>query len=311
MGAGIIESVTQSTGLIFDMRRFSVHDGPGIRTTVFFKGCPLRCWWCHNPESQLREPEIMVREARCMGCLACLDACQHEAISAVDGRAQTDLLRCARCGECIPSCPADAREWVGSEASLAQVMREIERDVAFYDESGGGVTISGGEPLLQPAFLVELLRACRAREIHTALDTSGYASWETLDRVRPWVDLFLYDVKCIDDDLHQQVTGVSNARILRNLRELSSRGHRIVLRVPLIPNVNADVESMRALAALAQTLPGVERIDLLPYHHAAAGKYERLRQSYLLANTQPPPASLVEDLAQLLCSAGFSVKIGG
>lgn len=313
------------TGLIFDLRKFSVHDGPGIRTTVFFKGCPLRCWWCHNPESQSPRPEIMLWESRCVGCQACVEACPEGAISpagqdlsAGNARAVvTNHEPCTRCGECIPHCPADARAWVGREASAAEMMAEILRDVTFYDESGGGATFSGGEPLMQPDFLLELLRACRSQEIHTALDTSGYAAWETIDRVRPYVDLFLYDIKCIDDDLHRKVTGVSNTRILNNLRALAGHGHRINLRVPLVPGINADEASIDAigdLAASLQTLsvgqPGIQ-VDLLPYHHAAAGKYERLQMPYLLPDTLTPSNEVVDALANRLRERGLSVSIGG
>lgn len=298
-------------GLIFDLRKFSVHDGPGIRTTVFFKGCPLNCWWCHNPESQGSQPEIMLWDSRCIGCEACLAACPENAITRSGMVVSTDQRLCTRCGTCIPYCPTDAREWIGREASVAEVMAEIERDVSFYDESGGGVTFSGGEPLMQPAFLLALLQACHQQEIHTALDTSGFAAWETLERVRPYVDLFLYDVKLIDDERHRQATGVSNTRILSNLRALSEHGHRIILRVPLVPGVNADEVNMLALADLAASLPSVERVDLLPYHHAAAGKYERLQKPYSFSATLTPSDEAVNALADRLRERGLFVKIGG
>ena len=301
----------QPNGLIFDVRKFSVHDGPGIRTTVFFKGCPLSCWWCHNPESQGRQPEIMLWDSRCIGCEACLAACPEAAIARSGQVVSTDQRLCTSCGTCIPYCPTDAREWIGREASVAEVMAEIERDVSFYDESGGGVTFSGGEPLMQPAFLLALLQACRQQEIHTALDTSGFAAWETLERVRPYVDLFLYDVKLIDEERHRQATGVSNTRILNNLRALSEHGHRIILRVPLVPGVNADEVNMLALADLAASLPGVERVDLLPYHHAAAGKYERLQKPYSFPDTLTPSDETVNALADRLRERGLFVKIGG
>jgi pyruvate formate lyase activating enzyme len=309
--------VKQTTGLIFDLRKFSVHDGPGIRTTVFFKGCPLSCWWCHNPESQGQQPEIMLWDSRCIGCQACVAVCPQGAIipNAGAGTAghtvTTDRERCTRCGDCIPHCPSDAREWIGRTASVGEVMAEINRDVNFFDESGGGVTFSGGEPLMQPGFLLALLQACREQEIHTALDTSGYAAWEILDQVRPFVNLFLVDIKCMDDERHRQVTGVSNMRILSNLRALAEHGHAIILRVPLVPGINDDPANLDALGELASSLPGVERVDLLPYHHAAAGKYDRMQIPYMLPDTLPPAAEMVEALAARLRERGLSVKIGG
>jgi pyruvate formate lyase activating enzyme len=253
----------------------------------------------------------MLWESRCIGCKACVETCPQAAITPNGKVVETNQTICTRCGACIPHCPTDAREWIGRQAAVAEAMAEIERDVTFYDESGGGVTFSGGEPLMQPEFLLALLQACREKEIHTTLDTSGYAAWETLDRVRPYVNLFLYDVKCIDDELHRQVTGVSNTRILSNLRALAEHGHCIILRVPLVPGVNADAESITALATLATSLPGVERIDLLPYHQAAAGKYDRLRKPYPLPDALPPPEDTVKMLAEMLRVRGFSVKIGG
>src|SRR5512146_3344760 len=193
------DSVSDIHGLVFDIRKFSLHDGPGIRTTVFFKGCPLSCWWCHNPESQSAAVEMLFRASRCIACRACLVACEQGAITWNGRGPVTDAEKCHLCGACAAACCAEARQQVGREMTVEQVMAEVECDVAFYDESGGGVTFSGGEPLLQRDFLLALLRACRAKEIQTALDTSGFAAWETIERVRDDVDLFLYDLKLIDD----------------------------------------------------------------------------------------------------------------
>ena len=298
-------------GIVFDIKKFSIHDGPGIRTTVFFKGCPLNCWWCHNPESQAAEPELMVRPGRCIRCGACVDACPQRAISCQDGAVSTDLLRCTRCGTCVEACTAEAREIVGREMSVDQVMAEIERDVPFYDESGGGVTFSGGEPLAQPDFLLALLRACREKEIHTALDTCGFAPWEVLDGVREHVDLFLYDLKVMDDARHRTMTGVSNARILENLRALSQAGHEIVLRVPIIPGVNDDQEDVRQIGQFAASLPDLRRVDLLPYHQTAAQKYERLHKAYRLPETCPPSDGRMAEIAHIVQGFGLPVNIGG
>ena len=230
---------------------------------------------------------MIVRESRCIGCGACVDACPEDAITWADGPV-TDWNRCERCGICADACFADAREQIGREMTVAQVLAEIERDVAFYDESGGGVTLTGGEPLAQHAFTLALLAACKAREIHTALDTCGFASWNVLDQVRPYVDLFLYDLKLVDDARHREVTGAPVGPILANLRALSERGHAIRLRVPVIPGVNDDDESIRQIAAFAASLPHLQGIDLLPYHTTAADKYARMNKPYRLGGTHPP-----------------------
>ncbi|CAG0929282.1 Benzylsuccinate synthase activating enzyme [Planctomycetaceae bacterium] len=298
-------------GLIFDIKKFSIHDGPGIRTTVFFKGCPLNCWWCHNPESQSPRMEMLLRDNRCIQCGACIEACPHDAILWLDGEPVTDRALCAQCGTCQAACYADARERVGREMTVEQVMAEIKADVAFYDQSGGGVTFSGGEPLLQRDFLLDVLRACQDQDIHTALDTSGCAAWATLDEVRPCVDLFLYDLKVVDDEKHREFTGVSNRSILANLHALSERGHNIIIRVPVIPGINDDDETVRQIGAFAGALPHLNSVDLLPYHHIAIDKYLRLNKPYRLFETRQPSAERMTEIAQLLQSFNLSVTIGG
>jgi len=311
LGAVMSEEVADlTTGIIFDVKRFSIHDGPGIRTTVFFKGCPLSCPWCHNPEGQAPEPELMLRVNRCIGCGACLSVCKQGAISMDGDVAVTDREKCIACGACVEVCYAEAREMAGRELTVAHVMAEIERDIAFYEESGGGVTFSGGEPLLQPAFLLALLQACREWEIHTAVDTCGFATWETLDSIRQHVDLFLYDLKLIDETKHREFTGVSNELSLRNLQALSRLGHDIVLRVPIIPGINDD-ENVRQTGAFAAALPRLNRVDLLPYHHAGVEKYNRFNKVYRLPEARPPSVERMADLAGILRGLGLQVGIGG
>jgi pyruvate formate lyase activating enzyme len=299
------------SGTVFDIKKFSIHDGPGIRTTVFLKGCPLDCWWCHNPESQSVQPELMVRPQRCISCGACLVACTHGAISSQGDAIITDQDRCAVCGACVETCYAEAREMVGRTMTVNDVMAVIARDIPFYDESGGGATFSGGEPLLQPAFLLALLQECRAQEIHTALDTCGFASWTTLERIRPHVDLFLYDLKLMDEERHRQFTGVSNTPILRNLVKLSENGHEIIIRFPLVPGFNDDHDNIRKLAAFIARLPGPVQVDVLPYHHTAADKYQRLNRHYALSNTRPPDEEAVTEIRRMLEAEDLTVKIGG
>jgi pyruvate formate lyase activating enzyme len=254
---------------------------------------------------------MIYRASRCIACQACLVACEQGALTWNGDGPVIDAEKCRLCGACAAACYAEARQQVGREMTVEQVMAEVERDIAFYDESGGGVTISGGEPLLQRDFLSALLRACRAKEIHTALDTSGFAPWQTIERIRGDVDLFLYDLKLIDDARHRQFTGVSNAPILKNLRALSQRGHAIRLRVPVIPGINADDEAVRQIGALAAALPHLNGVDLLPYHAIGVDKYTRFNRAYHLPETRPPSDERLAEIAHILTGFGLMVKIGG
>ncbi len=298
-------------GIVFNIQRFSLHDGPGIRTTVFLKGCPLRCQWCHNPESQALSPELMLRPGRCIGCAACVAACAQGAAGEVAGKLTTDRQRCRACGACVAACCADAREMMGQEKSVSDVMAEIERDIAFFDQSGGGVTFSGGEPLFQPAFLQALLEACKAHDIHTTVDTCGFASWETLDAIRPYVDLFLYDLKLMDDTRHRHFTGVSNRLILSNLQALAGRGQRIQVRTPIVPGINDDDDNLRELGAFAAALPALEGLTILPYHQTGSEKYASLGKIYELTDIRPPSDDRMAAIAATLAGFGLHVKAGG
>ncbi|MCC6398662.1 MAG: glycyl-radical enzyme activating protein, partial [Bacteroidetes bacterium] len=231
-------------GTIFNIMRFAVNDGPGIRTTVFLKGCPLSCWWCHNPEGLNPGIQVTYRAERCILCGSCIDRCPQHALQLDGTMVKRDDLRCLICGSCADECYLDARQVVGREIDTEELLAEVLKDRKFYDESGGGVTFSGGEPLLQHEFLVEVLEACKAHGLHTAIETSGLATREQLEEVRRWTDLFLFDVKLIDEERHKYFTGWSNVRILENLNHLVSCGASVVARVPLIPGVNDDDTSV-------------------------------------------------------------------
>jgi pyruvate formate lyase activating enzyme len=299
------------SGIIFDIKKYSIHDGPGIRTTVFLKGCPLSCWWCHNPESQRISREKLYAVSRCTGCKECLAVCSENAIHELETGLCTDPEKCLQCGSCTDVCLAAACEMAGRRLTVSQVMTEIEKDTAFYDESFGGVTFSGGEPLAQPVFLFALLKACTNLQIHTALDTSGFSTWNVLDRIRHHVDVFLVDLKLMDDDKHRRVTGVSNRTILDNLIALSSKGHQIRIRLPIIPGITDDEDNVTAIGSFVAGLQSVPPIDLLPYHHLAAAKYERMGKAYRLQDARSPTEDSMARLADLLRKLGLSVYAEG
>lgn len=297
-------------GTIFNIQKFSVHDGPGIRTTVFFKGCPLNCWWCHNPESQDADAEIMYWDRKCLKCGTCIRLCPQKALDFAGDRIIQDKERCRRCGVCVKSCQARAVEFAGRKVASEYVMKEIMKDRIFYDESGGGVTFSGGEPLMQPEFLYELLLRCREEGLHTALDTTGFTSWDILERMLGMVDLFLYDVKLMDSEKHRKYTGVPNDTILGNLRRLSERNCRVNARVPVIPGINDDVDNIEQTGKFLTDI-NISQVNILPYHNIAVDKYNRLSRTYELIDLEEPAEETMTEIARRLKEYGLSVKIGG
>ena len=263
-------------GMIFDIQRFSIHDGPGIRTTVFFKGCPLGCKWCHNPEGISPAPVLSFMASKCIGCGYCFRACTQAVHSMRDGQHVMDRSRCEVCGRCATECHAQALELIGRRASVEEVMAEVLADRAFYQTSGGGMTLSGGEPLMQFEFALALLRAAKKEGLHTCVETSSFVSWTNFERVLPLTDLFLCDVKDTSDARHLANTGVSNGLIQSNIRRLHEAGANLRLRVPLVPGCNDAQDNLDGLARLAGELPRIEGVEILLYHKLGLSKHQRL-----------------------------------
>ena len=301
-------------GNIFDIQRFSVHDGPGIRTIVFFKGCPLRCIWCHNPESQKVRPNVALYSDKCRACGECAGKCEHRAHVISDAGAHTvDRSLCTECGECISSCPFGALEIFGKEADSAEIMDEVMRDGLFYKNSGGGVTFSGGEPLMQGDFLVELLTLSKEKGLNTAMETSGFAKPELIKRVAPLTDLFLFDVKETNDERHKELTGVPFTPIYENLKLLDSLGANIVLRCPLIPDINTEDEHIEAIAKIAAELKSVSEVNVMAYHTLGNGKYDAIgfenKMAGKAAMTEEEKKALVERISARVKELGRDIKV--
>jgi pyruvate formate lyase activating enzyme len=305
---------TENTkGIIFNLQRYSIHDGPGIRTTVFLKGCPLRCLWCQNLESQASQPEIFFNREKCTGCGTCVEACPEGAIKIKDGVSRTNRQLCKGRGKCAEVCPNEARNLMGRYVTAGEVFKEVKADEIFYQRSGGGVTLSGGEPLAQPEFDIALLKLCKDAGINTALDTSGYERWETLRRVLNYVDLVLYDFKHMDPVEHKKCTGVSNDLILDNARKIHHESSiPILARVPIIPGYNDSVENIEATARfIATELDNSTKVHLLPYHRLGEIKYERLERPGKSVSIEPPSEERMSKLKKMVESFGLTVYIGG
>lgn len=297
-------------GTVINIQKYSIHDGPGIRTTVFFKGCPLSCWWCHNPESQNVKHEIMFFEERCINCGICINRCPQNAIQVKDSYPEIDKNKCVLCGKCTDFCPKNAREYVGKDMTVQELMKEIIKDEVFYDESGGGVTFSGGEPLIYAAFLDEVLKKCKARGIHTAVDTSGYTSWNSIERIADKVDLFLFDIKHMSNEKHKNYMGVENVGILENLKKLSGIGANIFVRIPIISGINDEDEYIDEAVSFLSNL-NILQVNLLPYHKMGMNKYGRLKMNYKLSGKEKPSDEKMGHIAGKFKKAGIKVKIGG
>jgi glycyl-radical enzyme activating protein len=297
------------TGLVFDIQHFAIHDGPGIRTTVFLKGCPLHCLWCHNPESQAAGMEIFYLPEKCIGCRACEHVCEEGAHHFKDNEHSLDRAICVRCGTCTEECYSGGLERVGQEMSVDAVLAEVLKDTPFYSTSGGGLTVSGGEPMQQFGFTRDLLLAAKEAGLHTCLETSGCSSRERYLEVAPLVDLFLFDIKETDPELHRQFTGVSNLAIRSNLLALDLIGASLVLRCPIIPGLNDRSEHFAGITALANQLHNVLEIHILPYHPLGTSKSQRLGKTPTLPDVKAPESPQVSNwLTAVQAQTGVPVR---
>ncbi len=296
--------------LVSNLQRFSVDDGPGIRTTAFLKGCNLRCLWCHNPECIPASPSLQITVSSCTSCGRCAARCPngvHEITA--EGEHLLHREKCTACGACVYACLNTALTLIGTAYTPKELADKLERDKKYFDTSGGGVTVSGGDPMLFPDYTAAVLRELKARGIHTAVDTAGCVPWENFEKVLPWADLFLYDVKAYSEELHKKLTGVSNRPILDNLHRLSEAGARIFIRVPVIPGCNDDLEELSAIAALLAGLPNPpELVQLLPYHNYGVGKYETLGISSPL-ESHPPEKEFMEKTLQFFLKEKLNASI--
>ncbi len=301
-----------ATGIVFNVQRFSVHDGPGIRTIIFFKGCPLRCLWCDNPEGQRTAPEMVFWKGRCIHCNTCIAICPRKAIRT--GRQKSKVIlknRCTLCGRCLDECYSGALEQIGRWITVDEILEEAERDRIFFDASGGGITLSGGEPTLQGGFVVELLRNCRRRRIHTAIETCGHADWKVLEKILQYTDLVLYDIKDMDPVKHKEFVGVQNDLILGNAKKISSKPFSMIVRIPIIPGYNDRQDSIKKTTQFISDLRGVREVHLIPYHQFGEAKYERLGLKYRLKGVKPPSEEHIRAIKDEFLSAGLEVKVGG
>jgi len=296
-------------GVLFNIQRYSLHDGPGIRTIPFFKGCPLSCKWCSNPESQRPTPELIFKKSDCIRCGKCIEACKQQALS-VSNAFFIDRERCIQCGKCTQVCPTQALEMKGKRMTVADVMRELQKEENLYRRSGGGITLSGGEPLAQPDFARELLKACKEKGWHTAMETTGFTTPEVIADVFPYVDLALTDIKAINPAIHLANTGIENSQILENLLRISFLTKTIV-RIPVIPGVNDNPEEIHNIAEFARLMSNVDTLHLLPYHSFGENKYGLLGRIYPMGEADSIAESKMELLKREVESSGFHCHIGG
>jgi len=301
--------VTSVTGTVFNIQRYSIDDGPGIRTTVFFKGCPLSCVWCSNPESQNLTPELMHRDSLCKRCYRCVAACPEGAISVGSDGIVIDRDACTVCGDCVDACPHDAMRITGKQMTVDEVFAVLERDADFYEDSGGGITLSGGEVLLQPDFAAAILKRCREAGFHTCVDTSGQGSLEAVRRIIPYTDLFYFDIKHIDPKIHRAQAGRSNEAILRNFQEVAASGVPLVVRVPVVPGFNDTSDAISDIAEMVATHAPGATVDLLPYHRYGQQKYDMLGLDYELAAAETPSQEFMQAARNIAEARGLPCEV--
>jgi pyruvate formate lyase activating enzyme len=306
------EGKKQERVYISEIQRFCVHDGPGIRTVVFVLGCPLDCKWCQNPENIKVEPQLLYSGGKCFGCAACVTVCPAGA-NTVDagGTCRIDRKACTACGRCVEVCHPGARKLSGTAYTVDEVYREISKDSVVYSNTAGGVTLSGGEFTMYPDFARRLLARCKRENVHTALETCGYAKWEVFERIAPYTDLFLYDIKTRDPKKHREWTGVDNTLILDNLSRLSAMGKEIIVRVPLVPGVNDDEGEFTGIVELVRSLPAVNVLHIMPFHHIGRTKYEMLDQPYRVGGLKEPTERVLERCKLIAQKHQLLVDIGG
>ncbi|WP_346855901.1 glycyl-radical enzyme activating protein [uncultured Draconibacterium sp.] len=298
--------------LIFDIKRYAINDGPGIRITVFLKGCPLSCKWCHNPESQAPQAQKLYTESKCIGAQECVKVCPEDALTLTPKGIVTDYEACTLCGICADVCPTKAIEMSGRMYEVDELVQIIEKERVHIDQSNGGVTFSGGEPLMHPVFLLKMLKACGDKNIHRTVDTCGFSDTETMLEVAKNTELFLFDLKVMDPEKHKKWTGVSNKLILENLKVLSESGAKINIRIPFIKNVNADERSVREMARFVSGLPGEKpQVNILPYHSIAANKYIKLGTTYNEFNMAEPTEKEQNKALAIFQEFGLEAEIGG
>lgn len=298
--------------LLFDIKKFAINDGPGIRITFFFKGCPLSCVWCHNPESISPKIQKLYTKSKCIGAIKCIEVCPNNALTLTRNGIITDFSKCKLCGLCAEACPTKAMEMSGFSKDYHEILKIIENERPFFEESGGGVTFSGGEPLMHNEFLVPLLIELGKRRIHRVIDTCGYANRKIIENIHPHTDLFLFDLKHTDSETHKRFTGQNNKTILSNLRYLSSIGSRIIIRIPLIKGFNADKESIIKMAEFISSLEGKSKlVNLLAYHDIAKMKYEKLGNKYEAINLSTPSPEEIKDYISIFKKYRLKASIGG
>jgi len=295
--------------LVLSITRMTIHNGPGIRTLILFKGCPLHCLWCSTPESQKAEPEIAIYPSKCIHCDQCVPVCALHAINLTNETVSIDRSLCNNCGKCAQVCYPEAIKLLGQPMTVEELLTEAKKDTVIYKHSGGGVTISGGEPLLEPTFTVKLLRAFKEEHISVGVDTCGHVPWKNIEPVLPYIDFFLWDIKHMNLEKHRKFTGVSNKLILSNARRVSERNFPLYIRVAVIPGYNDSEKNIRATCEFARSLSSVVEVGLLPLHHLGNTRYDSLNRSYPVANIPLVPDSVLQSMKRLVKSYGLKCSI--